>query len=856
MRAFTSDELQKLRRLFRLPISVDYRDQGEILNKVLNFDWYDCDWDRQMSYQTFKDFLYVNNIPSFKKVEKELSQQLFVEKKKYHYIHSFGNNGKTTFINQFILENFNSADYYIIDFKIKNSNSGTLDDKYDELTRKCVYAIDKFYTINPKVFIRTTRLINKILITHKRKINKNKELTQESRDFGKQFIRWFPQFLAFLDQCEKDNEELENSPDAYGIKHSYFDLNYENFISSLLEEKNISSKEMFTFIIVACLLGYGDVNMQNVFVLDNIDDIYSYTSEFVTRDIVPQVGYIIDLYNQFIPEEIDENSRIVNLLDRIHFIFLFRSANFVSTLSHIFYQGSETERSRHITETPNYALTTVKKSSEILEKKINFYLHLLSSTGIKPFIGLNGLIKSINCYENHTDSEFSYILKLWNGNKTAFNRFLFYLAYKGQEFNQLFDNDDLWNSIKRGISIHLVIDYFRVTTNQDNTSSFSKAIAYSIHSHAKDTKSGRCNLQRLFISYIINNQKFDDITNNENILLNGISLESILNSISSFKKKNGEGYYLVDDFIELFEALFFENIDKWSHMVICTLNLKSSETSSIKRKYDFREIIHKYFQGDTELLKLKDIKFYTNSNAKYFILNVKRHFEYFAASIFSNPLPLPLRLKFINIETQFTFHIYDRDSNYIMKRKILKGNYNLSNIEFIKKTIDKIEESCNSTVDFYINAIMKFSDPKDYCETSGFAINNSFYFEDVISRSIHYLDDIRHQVLTNKLPIYLCEPSTPNSKIDLSNLSKKKAEQIKISANMILINAIQRLFLIFDSQVLKLLNKDSEILVPELHLSKTVKAFKRLKTRSNKILKSKFTDFQTRINHERKKKIS
>jgi hypothetical protein len=359
-------------------------------------------------------------------------------------------------------------------------------------------------------------------------------------------------------------------------------------------------------------------------------------------------------------------------------------------------------------------------------------------------------------------------------------------------------------------------------------------------------------LLRLFLSYIINYNEKNIKNGNENyeagtVLDKGISLKEILDKFTQFKL-NGEIVYNKELFQDLFSKLFHDDIDEFDYFITCikSTDIRIKDEIFFGKKYDFTEeldLYFKYFKTDeSKLQSLKSVRIYYNINSKYFINYIKKHFEFFSCYIQDNSRPLTYNIKVY--KTQPVSNLFS-DSRFTF-------NYTINNSENINQVFQRVENTLHSITQFYVNAILPVYPPIEYCKKSNFALNDSFHFDDLISKHVTYIEKVRQHLLNGSIPFSYQKDNS--IEFVNSNISEIPIEILQ-NINGLFIFWIEKYMKLFFSifseikQSAKNYNKKMDY-----HSKSTKKSFKYLMTLIQKIKSSNFKDFITKVETSDEKK--
>lgn len=796
---------------------IQKKDVGsKILKKILKYELKDL--PRNFTVEDFIKHIYYDR--AFEKQVKELITA--IEENDYVYVHSYGKNGKSTFVAVFLNEINKKTDYipYLYDFQYKADKDN--DNRFLNLAEG--YYLDFLYahkstSFEKHPFISFFRFIidncdeeyinklNNPSIKHelfnlpemaKKILSVDEKYVESSKaEYGKQFISIEPKpFLKILITLllEKNNRFFEPEFDSRKSKELGYDLfnlliAVKIFYAAKYQNK---SKVLFFF--------------------DNLDDVHTYMPEKVSlsyvANVISYIEYVKDTFTGVFSDSVN-NSYI-----EPSFIFIYRTSNYLSTIAaNHNINGSERSRIKVLENisVSKIRLSSVKHSFDILKKRIYFYRALCDSFAIAPSdksILLESLLETFDKLDKTYKSNFdpATILRLWNGNKLSFVDFALQVNFSSKEIELL--KGKCSNRIKAEIFFHHFIkkSYFEVNEG----SPISKFLLYSFSSFDSELVDERCSLSRLFFTYVYNYRiKDKEVKNVQDTINKGISLKSFMQDINELKIGD-EQAYSKEDIEKMFTSLFSFEIDNWGNFFCCCAPSQGINDNSSNEYYKWvTNINHAIKDGKSG----GKIGFYYNDSAPYFMFKVKRSFEYFSFSTDRTSDSLPNLI------------------SYSLLKKTAQRSY----LVLLEKVFTRVRDLCIITFDFFEKA---FPETSMISFTNGvWSYNKKMYFEDVISKIIEYLEDIRFSILEGMIPIG-------------GNYDDLNADQQK--------EALKTINLDFTKNILDYLKLFSELydrsMVREEGFGKdlpkslkgTFKSFKRLKESYENILENP-TDFKFKI---------
>lgn len=842
---FTDNQRKRFKKLFTLNYS-SIDDNGVLLQKVLNLDPNRVDEEYEMSYDDFNQFLYVKDVKSINTNIERLKKEI-LKGRKYHYIHSYGKNGKTTFLRRFIKENKDIFTDVFVDFKDFQINRT---EKTHSLITKTIEFFDTLLSLYKYDLIENITNVLKHIENTQIDTETNTFYNETRKIYNSLFSSFRVELIDFIDKLIDDSyKELPVKSDSNNeyeilikIRINLFKNRFESFIDKLLEDEQLKPIELFNFLIILSIKLYGRRNKKTVIIFDNIDDILTHSSEYLTAQIFPQVYDFVKVLNSYL--NISNTLIDDTILDDVCFVFSYRTANYVSSIYHLNHNPSSKDRRQELMNAPVYPLSSVKLTHKIILKKLEFYEKICQSFNITASSYLDSLKTIINSFY-HSQDDYTYIFKLWNGNHHAFNRVFASIILNKSDISIL-TNSNVSTNIKRGIFIYYITkSYVKDSNLQINTfSTLSSVFQYTFTSELCKNKNCKCNLLRMFLSYIINhNTQYrkpkEHVNKNLDIFNKGVSFREVLDELTQFKS-NGMLVYNKDMFIELFKKIFHDDIDVFDFLIISYKNTDIEKP--IKRfgkKYDFSSDIELYFKyiddkTNSELDKLDSIKLYYNSNSEYLLNPFKKNFEFSSSSIPEGVNPLSQNLKVFQSKKEILF--YDIDFEF---------EYTFNNNEILKSVFNKIENTINSITEFYLESVFNIYPPLEYCNNSFFALNKVFHYDVLISKHITYIEKVRQAFIFNQI----------NLECQIENLSsfeslffKQMQNKAKSNLNGRFIYWLHRYIQLFNTNFNRIstLSKLNNYEMDE-HSKRTKNSFKDLQNKIDKIKKSKFLDFTTKV---------
>jgi len=837
----SDEQKERFIRLFNIYPDDSNDSNSIILQTVLDFNFTDHDDEYEITYDEFKEHFYVDNIPSVDENIENLNKNI-LHGKRYHYIHSNGKNGKTTFNKRFIHENNEIHKPIYIDFSdLSQSNT--------EYTHRLLTVVINSFNLLVRqqkdcidTIMKCIRHISnaQINICISNPINRRAEYLNMFSLIGYKIDQ-------FIQEIREENNNRKNGNIAEVFKAQFEAFVFGEYKKSELELQLKITNELFNLLLLVYLKMHDeekDINEKNLlFIFDNIDDILTNTSEYISSILIPNIDKFIRTIKPFINTNgsfIDEK-----LISKTNFIFTYRTANYASSMVTI-KNHSAKERNYELLSAPVYALSSVNNTNDIIRRKLNFY------EGISVFFNFEKspnfyFLKSIlDSYHLNADRNDKHIAKLWNGNSFIFSKCFYYLCHntdiKFTEDDLKALNNDTYRNILRGIFVHYVVKFYCDEANElfiNNTTLF-EAFQYIFKKEIDDKI---CNLLRLFLSYVINyndknKRQNSAVKSNSDIFIKGVGLYDILEELSKLKNSDNKPVYDKEKYIDLFDNVFYSEIDSLDYFIICVKKTNNNQGNHLIKTYDFTKELELFFdekKSDTlKKIQLNQVRVYYNSNAKVFLNIVKRNFEVFSV-ITKNELSSPLP---INIE------IYPRiEEKEKFDRKFQFG-FNKDSI--LKNVFNAVNDIVKSTVDFYVLHMHKVYSPQQYIQDSYFTDSNSkdasFLFDSIIANHITYIEKVRQLVINQKIEYEFKDSINSDFQSNKTNIIPSK---ILADINAHFIYWIEKYIKLFEYAYYEIRTNTGEI---DSHSEKTFSMFQQFKKLiDEKIKKSNYNDFSTKI---------
>lgn len=837
---------ENFRRLFGINEHTknNEKQSGVLLKKVLQYGSIEED-NISLPFEDFKDFFYCKNEEwKIKDNEmKKLEYNICSNAHKFHYIHGHGKNGKTTFVKNFKNKYKDQFNVFEINFK----SLGNIPDTTYGLKHKL---IELFKSLS----LEQKNNLNKALYQISGHFDDDTIENPEDNEMIKDYN------LIFDNVIDKIADFLKQITDDFRLKKitkmdREFRKEFQKFCDD--NQKTIRTEQLFILYLLSAVKLKGTTNKKTVFVFDNIDDILTHASDYFSSKIISRTYYYFcEVFIRYLNRE--KIFITPNILENIHFIFVYRTANYVSAMHSLTPNPSVQDRiERELIDAPKYVINSKELSLSILLKKIEFYEKLCLNFDIQKNERSDIFKEVIKSFKDELENlEEKSISRLWNGNNIAFSNCLVAIlsALSDNELKVLANKNTNY-SIKRGILFYYITKYYSNLNQETANSPLFAGFRYVWDVNANE---GKCNLLRLFLSYIINSEGYENIKNNSDLYGNGVGLYDILNAFSLL------GYH-EKDFESLLEIFNFD-IDTFDYFISCfkQVNLEvGTNNEKLGKRYDFLKEFTLFFSKKEltrdDIANLNHIRLYANPNALFFLDIIKKHFEFmsfFSGSLHPllslmqiNKISSKERITFTNYKTIIEFNntkpfkaesieIEGIYKNIQEEKELLKYDklICLNNEEYLSKTYLKIEELTKHTVLYFLKTFSLKYTPKQYCEATKFTLNKRFLYADIISKHINYIENVRYEIIQKRISF---EKS--------SNCDSLQEIDIMKNINMIFIYWIEKninLFFILYALIDNNIPKESM----DEHSVSVYHSFERLSAIIDDIKKKDFLDFDTKIN--------
>jgi len=735
----TDEQLERFKKIFQIDdsqIQNEYN-TGRILASVIQKNIIEID-EGLLPFEDFKETFYCKS-EEWKDTNNELSKlkrNIENNGEKIHYVHGHGKNGKSTFIRN--LKSKLNGEYNIIELNFKSL--GKIPAKVDGFRDQII------------------EFLKNLSIDHKDKLNGvlyeicdhwvktqigNPNSESGIRDYNTLFGTFCNDLCEFINTITRDSRasgRLSRSELFYSRIEGFCDENRER----------LNTEQLFMlFLIAGIKLNITDNNRKTVIIFDNIDDVLSHLSEYIAKEIIVKIHHY---FCEVFPFYLNNTETLLpqSILNNLYFIFVYRTANYVSAISAMCPNPSVTERLPDLIRAPRYVINSKELSVDIFIRKLQFYKAFCEKLNVLPNAKCMTYENVLKSFKDEMDKieEEKFISRLWNGNNIALSDCMVsILSEMPEEDIEILSDDRCKHSIKRGILFFYITKFYSELNRRNPDSPLYTVFRYIWDTNPNDS---RCNLLRLFLTYIINGEGLENCRSNKDLYGKGVGLYDVLGILSELG-------YDKRDFEDLFEIFDFD-IDTFDYFITCFKNtdIDDSNCKMLGKKYNFSKELEKFFDPatnrpmtyipDSTKESLNFIRLYANPNALFFLDVVKKHFEF--TSFFANRkddtlTPITTNLRIRSRNTPIFIEIRG-------KRTISFISFN--NEKYIRGTFDKTKQMTGDTVSYYITKFLERFSPEAYCKNSKLAINERFFFGDIISKHINYLDSIRYEIINNRLP--------------------------------------------------------------------------------------------------------
>ncbi len=735
---------------------------GSIFESILKYELGQTEFP-EISFADFERHFFV--LPdSFKNSYEKL--KLALKSVDYIFIHSYGKNGKSTFINYvqnklykdtFASDIIPSDDIEVL--KKYNIERPIYDFKHDskiQISRKLKYLVEQFFQRSFNRFNDTTKRLNNSTCKHPlflladsiigeyevaKQKKKSLNLKIESRALVK--VCQLLCSINFNDYNNGNNgaiDIIEKISSCYSeiIPFSENDklrwtIDFYYFCFNVL---------LISKIHIAARIGSTD---PVVFTFDNLDDVYTFMPEEVALSYTNKLVSSFNNLKSSFPESFKVIKKIgqreLAFSQKAKFVFIYRTSNFLSTLS-IRLNQSDSINSRLPNQREEHIqLSTVKSSVGILKKRLSLYMEVCQYLGIaEQYISgkaliLEAILKVL--HEDNTDenvetdesfemksvNNFDMLFRLWNGNKLEFIKELMEMDFS-IVCNSILTSSESSKRVKIELYFSYILNHFYNKTIKNNA--LERSINTAFNDFSNKIEDPRPSLSRLFFSYIyFYRSQSKTHENHNNSYSKGVQLRDFINHVKDLENNNNCLYSSEEIETFLLDTFSFP-VDHWGNFYNCCSQTKA-EFGTSGEHYKWLDDLHNVIY---DRATPKNVSVFYRDAAFYFILYLRRSFEYFAFAEYLRRSKSSMK-EYLPVSEQVLKYLTIDDSNSAgfdsLKSRLLRIR-------------ERIEKLCNYTVDFYLNMTPPMS--LDQFLNSHWNIERQLYHENLISKIIDYLNSL------------------------------------------------------------------------------------------------------------------
>lgn len=822
----TNEQIKNFKKIFRINDSQISKESktGKILTSIIERNMIEVD-EKLLKFKDFETFFYCKS-EEWKKTNNELHnmrENIKENVSQFHYVHGHGKNGKSTFIRK--LKDKLKDDCNIVELNFKSFD--TIPDAVFGFRNRI---IEFFLNLSKDHEERLNDILYEICEHWSKNQISNPFQDQSIRDYNSLFETFNKYLCEFISNITKDASSLH--PKATLFREKFKDFCEEN-------KSRLSTEELFLLYLIADIkLNIADNQKKNIIIFENIDDVLTHLSEYISKEIIIKIHYY---FCEVFPYYLNEQKALIapTVLNNLHFVFVYRTANYLSAMFSICPAPSVQDRNEYLIEAPKYVINSKELSIDIFIKKLDFYEIFCEKLQTSPNAKCQAYKNILQSFKNEMRDavreekegklirEEKFISRLWNGNNIALTKCIVSILSQISDENQKILSDiDCEYFVKRGFLFFYITKYYSELRRNGPNSPLFEAFQYIWDINPNKDK---CSLLRLFLTFIINTEGIENCSENKDLYGNGAGLFDIFELFSKLG-------YDRQDFLELFEIFSFD-IDKFDYFITCLKNtdIENGNEKKLGKKYDFTKELNIFFDKKTNRPKtgiseaekeaLNLIRLYASPNSLFFLDIIKKHFEF--TSCLSNKgrttTPLTFNLKIKRRQESKEFEIQS-------KKVISEISFN--NEIFIKQTFTKTQETTSATVKYYLKHFKNKYSPAEYCNNTKLTLKNRFFFGDIISKHITYLDLVRYELI-NKRILYTDETNTMNE------------NDIVREINIIFTYWIGKYIELYNSlyeQILKAVNYSMD-----KHSISTYESFKILLQKIENIQNNNFIDTITKI---------
>ncbi len=802
---------------------------SELLRNVLSMEFHDT--NDNLTDSDFEEHIYVET-PNVKKTYFRLLNNIR-SKKRFHAIHGYGKNGKSTFL-QYFQHKIISSEKENHEFMLFDFEADKFDHEGQVLIQKSIVdflreKIEEFESLEEacKTVIGFIDFYN---TTHPRNSGKVKKSFKSLINVRKRFFETIADDLFY--PCKKYLHDLKNGHEEPARKEFW------KKFKKRFNEKNLRHDDGKIICFLIGLFIYeqrgifegnpkkGRHRSKVIFIFDNLDEVFSTTPKSIAQKYIFDIAHFLKVFEK---GAIKSGLPGFSMLD-MAFLFSLRSANLVNSYTLFTRKPASSFAEKGGFEIMNnfelYKIGSVKESQEILGKRLSFYRKICDHVG-KVKQGhyatfLDAFISSTKRSSNNTkfDLELSNISRLWNGNREFFHHIDtdVRVISLNDKIERLGDHGVY---ISKGAFLNYFFDQF---INHSQNNSLASLFNYFFRSGQEEIGRKRCNLKRLLLNIVISECKeFENrrVDNFKDLDVKGASLLDVLETLDKLNTNDLGDNYDIEEIKMLFRRIFHNRIDAWGHVLTCTkeaelqelrdnshgsyINLDSEVTDFFKLKAMKMDSPERMKLEES----LREVRLFYNDSAYYMAKSIFSHFEYFSISDLkvTKPKSLLLTARLLNSPD---------DDELVFEFQGL-----------IDRVFNRTKQCLEATVHFYNTNLVDVFSLGEY-EKGQFALSDKFFFDEVITKHISYIDDFRLAIGNSSILI-----------------EQDHQEYIRVTeiANTYLIAMIGEYLYLFDTLTKQVKQRNSSAAFFDTNLEKTQGAFKILYEKIHGIHSGKYLPF-------------
>lgn len=710
----------------------------------------------------------------------------------FHVIHSYGKNGKSTFLkflehNLQKIERIQSRELSLYNFDFRLIEQTKVQDQNTYKNKVVIFFKRYILTTYSEDYENGCKKLYEFISHYEGIINKSRK--NNGYDYYDEITEEYSQFLEdFIEDLQVAILEINRQNDLTNkeIKRKLF-AKIDSIFNN--EERVYQPGILLCFLIHWIVFERKQIFVNNsnkesykrnklIILFDNIDDVYSDVVTEIAEDHIFNIAKYVSMLEI---SDLDKDLRGFSADTDLVFIYSMRTANFINAYKS-FVQNPQLRADRSdILEHSfrKYKLSSVKTSFEIVEKRLQIFDTIADHFSISPGpsrIFLNHLMVSLRSFEFNAlfhDHDINNIFRLFNGNRTP----IYYISKHTylDEYNTVFNKISGRHTFLSKSA--LIFLFLKLLGNSQPHQSLNSIVEYLFNSFEEEVNKGRCSIKRLFLNFLINSSEVNrEINNFIDIDKKGVGLFDILMAFEELNALHPAAPpYPKEDIKNFFSLLFHEQIDAWGHLLTCTKLLSDikQDKNTVKRidlspeiEIFFEKVKSGYESIEAQNCKkeLNQIRFFYNDNAYYIAKHILYNFEYFSISNKTSYTKKPLLLS----------------AKLLGQRQ--DKSYEFEFEQLISSVFQRVKECLTTTVEFYESILSKKYTPEEFLSNSLFVMNKRFFYVDVITKHISYLNEFRLAIFTSEITV---------------EYNVDKREEILHQANIILTKTINEYLMLY-----------------------------------------------------------